>query len=74
MTELPSFDSVIIQKDNYVNGGYATYSFEFVPRFILYNDDYLTLTFPPEITLPALPECEGGNLLRTIRCTVLGGN
>ena len=69
MTELPSFDSVIIQNDNFLNGGYATYSFELIPQIIMYNDDFLQLTFPPETTLPANPACEGSSLFRNITCT-----
>ncbi len=69
MSELPSFEMVTITNDNYHNGGYATYSFELTPRVILYNDDSLSLTFPPELTLPAVPVCTGGNLLKNITCT-----
>jgi hypothetical protein len=40
----------------------------------MYNDDFLQLTFPPELTLPTTPICEGGNLLANISCSSPANN
>lgn len=42
---------------------------ELTPRVIFVNFDVVYLTFPPELTLPANPGCEAGNLLKLIICT-----
>ena len=69
MTELPSFESVIIQNDQFQNGGYANFTFELIPRIVMYNDDFLQLTFPPETTLPSIPVCEGSRIFKNMTCT-----
>jgi len=39
------------------------------PTVVFVNFDQLFLTFPPELTLPALPSCQPGNLLAQVTCT-----
>jgi len=65
MTSIPSFEKVVIYNDNNQNGALSTYTFEMIPRVNFYNGDFILLSFPPELSLPSSPVCEGGSTLMT---------
>jgi hypothetical protein len=35
---------------------------------IFVNFDIIYITFPPELTLPSIPSCQHGNLLKNLIC------